>query len=72
MCNSPFDGAEQLQKDVEGAQRFLGREWYEPVTAEELAAIKVVMVSGAGGIATHSGHWYKCPNGHTVRSSLAG
>jgi hypothetical protein len=24
------------------------------------------MVSGAAGIVTHSGHWYKCRNGHTV------
>jgi hypothetical protein len=66
LCNSPFDGAEQLRKDIEAAQRVLGREWYEPVTAEELEAVKGAMVSGPGGIFTHSGHWYKCQNGHTV------
>lgn len=69
MCNSPFTGADQLRKDVEAAQRLLGREWYEPVTKEELDAIRSAMVSG-GGITTHSGHWYKCPNGHTVRGYI--
>ncbi|KAG4293627.1 hypothetical protein FPRO06_00212 [Fusarium proliferatum] len=37
---------------------------YEEVTPEELASIKSAMVSGRGGIATHSGHWYRCVNGH--------
>ncbi|EWZ86614.1 hypothetical protein FOWG_10174 [Fusarium oxysporum f. sp. lycopersici MN25] len=37
---------------------------YEEVTPEELASIKSAMVSGSGGIATHSGHWYHCVNGH--------
>jgi hypothetical protein len=41
-------------------------EWYEKVTADELAAIKAAMVGGPGGIATHSGHWYNCQNGHPV------
>jgi len=61
-----FDGVEQLQADVEEMQRLLGREWYEPLTADELAAIKVAMVSGPRGIGAHSGHWYKCSNGHPV------
>jgi hypothetical protein len=39
------------------------KEWYEEVSPEELAAIKAAMVSG---IATHSGHWYNCENGHPV------
>jgi len=39
-------------------------QWYEKVTDEELAAIKLAMVSGPRGIATHSGHWYNCVNGH--------
>ncbi|KAB5577473.1 hypothetical protein GE09DRAFT_988414 [Coniochaeta sp. 2T2.1] len=65
LCHSQFEGAEQLRKDVEMAQRLLGREWYEPVTDEEIKAIKQAMVSGRHGINTHSGHWYKCPNGHT-------
>jgi len=32
--------------------KLLGREWYEVVTPEELAAIKAAMVSGPRGIAT--------------------
>jgi hypothetical protein len=46
--------------------KLLGREWYEVVTPEELAVIKAAMVSGPRGIATHSGHWYNCANGHPV------
>jgi len=71
MCDSPFEGAEKLRKDVEGARQLLGREWYDPVTTEELVAIKAAMVGGPRGMASHSGHWYKCPNGHTVALSLA-
>ncbi|KAJ5670146.1 uncharacterized protein N7477_005509 [Penicillium maclennaniae] len=37
---------------------------YETVTLEELQSIKTAMVSGPRGIATHSGHWYNCVNGH--------
>lgn len=69
LCDSPFNGAKKLRRNVEAAQKVLGREWFEPVTAKELAAIKSAMVSGPGGIATHSGHWYKCSNGHVVRST---
>lgn len=39
---------------------------YETVTLEELQSIKLAMVSGRGGITTHSGHWYNCVNGHPV------
>ena len=42
----------------------MGKEWYELVSVEEVAAIKAAMVSGPQGIATHFGHWYKCQNGH--------
>lgn len=70
MCDAPFDGAQQLQRDVEAAQQLLGCQWYESVTAEELAAIKVAMVSGPQGLATHSGHWYKCANAHVVRFTV--
>jgi hypothetical protein len=52
----------------------LRKEWYEQATPEEVAAAKRAMVSGAGGIATHSGHWYNCSNGPctygTVRVNL--
>ncbi|RFN53836.1 nfx1-type zinc finger-containing protein 1 [Fusarium flagelliforme] len=43
-------------------------ELYEPrveeVTPEELASIRSAMVTGPHGMATHSGHWYNCVNGH--------
>ncbi|KAK7994415.1 hypothetical protein PG991_016003 [Apiospora marii] len=65
MCEaSGFEGAPELLVVVKSLQRRFEKERYEPVTADELAAIKAAMVSGRGGIATHSGHWYKCRNGH--------
>lgn len=36
------------------------------VTPEELASIRSAMVTGPHGMATHSGHWYNCVNGHPV------
>jgi hypothetical protein len=39
---------------------------YETVTPEELASIKTAMVGGPRGMATNSGHWYNCINGHPV------
>ncbi|KAK8064546.1 hypothetical protein PG994_007184 [Apiospora phragmitis] len=64
MCGASFEGAPELLVAVEGLQRLFEAERYEVVTADELASIKAAMVSGRGGIATHSGHWYKCRNGH--------
>ncbi|KAK7987144.1 hypothetical protein PG988_002132 [Apiospora saccharicola] len=64
MCEAGFEGASELLVVVKSLQRRFERERYEVVTADELAAIKAAMVSGRGGIATHSGHWYKCQNGH--------
>ncbi|TLD10377.1 hypothetical protein PgNI_06085 [Pyricularia grisea] len=58
-----FDGAQKLGLAVEDSLR-LFEDRYETVTAAELDDIKSAMVSGPGGIATHSGHWYKCQNGH--------
>jgi hypothetical protein len=46
----------------------IGREFYQEVTKEEVEAIKRAMLSGPRGMATHSGHWYKCENGHPVRT----
>jgi hypothetical protein len=65
-CAHGFSGADILLHAVEESIKLLGKEWYEEVTAEELAAIKAAMVSGPDGIATHSGHWYNCANGHPV------
>ncbi|ORY07796.1 NFX1-type zinc finger-containing protein 1 [Clohesyomyces aquaticus] len=64
LCKQPFQNAEQLGKAVEENIKLLRREWYEKVTEEELAEIKKAMLSGPKGIATHSGHWYNCANGH--------
>ena len=66
LCALGFQNADGLQRAVEEAIRLLGKEWYEPTTTEEIAAIKAAMVSGTNGIATHSGHWYNCQNGHPV------
>lgn len=65
-CSLGFQNANNLRDAVEESLKLLGREWYEEVTAEEVAAIKKAMVSGAGGLNTHSGHWYNCVNGHPV------
>ncbi|KAL2074450.1 hypothetical protein VTL71DRAFT_8228 [Oculimacula yallundae] len=64
LCKQPFKDADVLSIAVDNILGLLGKEWYEEVTVAELAAIKQAMVSGSGGIATHSGHWYNCENGH--------
>jgi hypothetical protein len=69
LCELPFKGAAELAEAVEQSLRLLGKEFYEEVTKEELEAIKRAMVSGPGGIATHSGHWYNCVNRHPVSST---
>ena len=56
----------ELQEKVQGLVRLYEGPRYETVTLEELQSIKTAMVSGRGGIATHSGHWYNCVNGHPV------
>ena len=66
LCKQPFQSAKELNTAVEQSLKMLGKEWYEKVTPEELAAIKHAMVSGSQGINTHSGHWYNCENGHPV------
>ena len=70
LCKQPFQNAEALSCAIEESLRFLGKEWYEEVTANEIAAIKAAMVSGASGFRTHSGHWYNCENGHPVSSTV--
>ncbi|KAF2120795.1 hypothetical protein BDV96DRAFT_275996 [Lophiotrema nucula] len=64
LCTQPFQNADMLMVAVEEAMKLMRKEWYEDVTLEELASIKQAMVSGPRGIATHSGHWYNCVNGH--------
>ncbi|KAH7095615.1 hypothetical protein FB567DRAFT_623854 [Paraphoma chrysanthemicola] len=64
LCKQRFADAETLAGAVEQSSRLLGKEFYEEVTKEEIEAIKLAMLSGHGGIATHAGHWYNCQNGH--------
>ncbi|KAL8637451.1 MAG: hypothetical protein Q9228_005277 [Teloschistes exilis] len=66
LCAQPFESAEKLRLAVQESAKLLRREWYEEVSAEERKAIRDAMVSGPGGIATHSGHWYNCAQGHPV------
>jgi hypothetical protein len=70
LCEQHFKGSETLAEAVEQSLRLLGQDFYAEVTKEEIEAIKAAMVSGPGGIMTHSGHWYNCANGHTVSSLL--
>ncbi|KAJ5938042.1 hypothetical protein N7454_004384 [Penicillium verhagenii] len=56
----------ELQDKVQEMARLCEGPRYETVTLEELKSIKTAMLNGRGGIATHSGHWYNCANGHPV------
>ena len=67
MYENPFQGRDQLKVGIEQSLRLLGREFYAEVTKEEIEAIKRAIVSGRGGIATHSGHWYNYENRHPVK-----
>jgi hypothetical protein len=66
LCERSFRGRDALRQAIEAASTMLSKEFYETVSKEELESIKQAMVNGRGGIATHSGHWYKCVNGHPV------
>jgi hypothetical protein len=66
LCEQPFNGASAFSIAIERYLSLLGKEFYEEVTKAELDAIKKAMLGGRQGIATHSGHWYNCINGHTV------
>lgn len=66
MCKASFQGSQELVTHVQRMIKVLRGPWYEAVTQEELDAIKSAMVSDPRGIATHSGHWYECQNGHPV------
>jgi hypothetical protein len=70
LCEQPFKDSKALAEAVGHSLKLLGKEFYSEVTKEELESIKAAMVSGPGGIITHSGHWYKCRNGHPVSSIL--
>ncbi|KLU90632.1 hypothetical protein MAPG_10484 [Magnaporthiopsis poae ATCC 64411] len=54
LCKVPFKGAKELQAEIEQISRLHDRERYEPVMADEIAAIESATVSGAAtGIATN-------------------
>lgn len=65
LCDE-LGNCEALREKVEEMNRLYGDPRYEEVTPEELASIKIAMVDGRGGMATNSGHWYNCINGHPV------
>ncbi len=69
LCEHSFRDRDTLRQAIVATSEMLNKEFYETVSKEELESIKKAMVSGHGGIATHSGHWYKCVNGHPVRYS---
>ncbi|KAF7716581.1 Zinc finger C3H1-type domain-containing protein [Penicillium ucsense] len=60
----------ELQEQVQAMLNICNGPRYEVVTFEELEEIKSAMLNGRSGIATHSGHWYNCTNGHPVSPSL--
>ncbi|KAF1946092.1 NFX1-type zinc finger-containing protein 1 [Clathrospora elynae] len=64
LCEHSFRDQDILRQATVNALAMLDKEFYESVSEEEMHAIKLAMVSGRGGIATHSGHWYNCANGH--------
>lgn len=70
LCDQKFQDAEILRQAVDASAKQFGKDWYEEVTAEEMAAIKAAMVGGPRGIVTHSGHWYNYQNGYPVSPLL--
>lgn len=64
LCNDAFRDRGTLLQAVDTYRKLLDKEFYEELSAEELKAIKQAMVTGRGGISSHSGHWYNCANGH--------
>lgn len=65
LCDE-LGNCEELREKIEEMNRLSEGPRYEEVTPEELAPIKIAMVGGRGGMATNSGHWYNCTNGHPV------
>lgn len=65
LCDE-LGNCEELREKIEEMNRLSEGPRYEEVTPEELAYIKIAMVGGRGGMATNSGHWYNCINGHPV------
>lgn len=68
LCQLRFRGHEELLKAV-GTILAVLKDSMKELTAEELSMIKKAMLTGSGGMATHSGHWYNCENGHPVNKA---
>ena len=68
LCDQGFRGIDTLLEAANESLKLLQKS-YKEITADELEAIKRAMISGPQGIATHSGYWYNCVNGHLVRSN---
>ena len=67
ICDAAaFQGSDELKAEVDSIVRLFEKERYEVVTEAELATIKIAMLNGPSGIASHSEHWYKCRNEHVV------
>jgi hypothetical protein len=66
LCTQAFRDHDTLLDAISSSQKLLSKEFYEEISAEEMALIRQAMLTGRNGIATHSGHWYKCENGHPV------
>ncbi|KAL4795796.1 hypothetical protein BDV19DRAFT_388822 [Aspergillus venezuelensis] len=65
LCSKGSQRSEKLLVAVQVSLKLVDSQRYETVTRGELESIKKAMiVSGHGGMATHSGHWYNCENGH--------
>ncbi|KAF5601548.1 NFX1-type zinc finger-containing protein [Fusarium subglutinans] len=62
LCSDLRDGEKLKQKVQDHIELFHTR--HEEITPGELASIKSAMVSGTQGMATNSGYWYNCVNGH--------
>ncbi|CAG8027151.1 unnamed protein product [Penicillium salamii] len=63
LCEELGDCPELREKVQEMAHLYEGPR-YETVTLKEVQSIKMAMVSGLQGMATNTGHWYNCENGH--------
>jgi hypothetical protein len=67
---APLKDMEDLRASAREMLVFF-RPRYEKVTPDEVAAIKLAMLSAPRGLSTHSGHWYNCENGHPVSLALS-
>lgn len=58
LCEHKFRDRDTLRQAIGHANNMLSKEFYETVSQAEMDMIKTAMVSGRGGLATHSGQSY--------------